>query len=509
MFKLRHLRYAAAGLALLSAAFAAPASAQDIDPSKTFTFGHSFSIPSLDPAKAKSASYNAFLYPVFDRLIYQDPEGKYQPMLAESWSFNDDNTVLTLKLRQGVVFHDGSPLDAAAAKANLDRMLTHPESTMAKRIAVIDTVEAKGAATLEIKLKGGAGGLLAELADIPGMIMSPASFDKPDMDRQPVGSGPYKVKSVNGSDSIEYQKFDEYWDPSVQKTAAVKIVGLTDDNTRLNALQTGAVDAALGREHLVDRMKASGAELLSEPWGSAAYQFVVNTSVAPFDNIDVRRGLNFAIDRDGISNGLLKGQCTPSVQPFSDSSWANDKTIKPAEVYPHDVAKAKELLEKGGVKDGFSFQASVVNISGFMAVAQAVQAQLAEVGVNMEIVALDAASYRTAFTSGQTQALLTTSIPAMDPSAYIVPDYLENSVNNPGKLKMAGVEAAYQDAIRETDQGKREAAFHVISQEILKEVPGVMMICMRPLIIGVNSKVVGLKIYSAGQLDFRNVGVAQ
>lgn len=499
------------GAAALGAALAAAGIAQaaDFDRAATFRYGHSFVVAALDPAITPSMAANAFLFPIFDRLVHQKIDGTYEPMLAASWEFSADNKKVTFKLRQGVRFHDGAAFDATAAKANLDRMLTLKNSTAARRLAMVKSVEAPAPDTLVVNVESGAGPLLGELSDIPGMMMSPASFDKADLDRNPVGSGPYRIKAINDGKSLVYERFDGYWDPNAAHTAILEIHGIADDNTRLNALVTGAVDAALGREHMVDRISNSGKTLLTEPWGSASYQLAVNTSKAPFDKKEVRQALNFAIDREAISKGLMRGTCSPSVQQFSETSWAYNPKIKASEVYPHNVAKAKELLAAAGVANGFTFTASSVNISGFMAVAQAVQNQLAAIGVKMEITSLDAASYRKEFTSGKADALVTTSIPAADPTAYVSPEVLKKSVDNPGGLELPAVEAAYRTAMDATDQPVRQKALQDLGSALIEGVPGVVKICMRPLIMGVDKKVQGLAIYSTGQLDFRGVGIAK
>src|SRR5690606_12811646 len=131
---------------------------------------------------------NIYLYPAYDRLTELTPDGEVIPMLAESWEFTDDDTVLRLDLRQDVVFHDGEPFNAEAVKANIERGQTLETSAVKPDLASIEEVVVVDDYTVELHLSSPGSSLPALLSDRAGMMISPGAFDNPDIDLMPVGA---------------------------------------------------------------------------------------------------------------------------------------------------------------------------------------------------------------------------------------------------------------------------------------------------------------------------------
>ena len=168
---------------------------------------------SLDPMTGRAGSDHIALYPIFDRLVDWEPDTfRPRPGLAESWHFPDPRS-LVLHLRQGVVFHDGTPMDAAAVKANLDRMLTHPRSNLRGDLESVASVEVIDPGHVLLKLKYPDTALPLILSDRAGMMASPASFaNGADIDRRPVGAGPMQFVRWDDGDKIVMRRNPRcYW----------------------------------------------------------------------------------------------------------------------------------------------------------------------------------------------------------------------------------------------------------------------------------------------------------
>src|ERR1700730_4004254 len=149
-----------------------------------------------DPAKPPTCAGEFWtLQLVYARLIDLTPDFKLAPMLADSWKFSADGSTLTVSLHKGVKFHDGSPFNAQAVKANLDRVVTDPKSTQKLELASVSSVDVVDESTVRINVKPGTGyELPIKLSGCPGIIVTPPSFGKPALDQSGDGLGPYVVK---------------------------------------------------------------------------------------------------------------------------------------------------------------------------------------------------------------------------------------------------------------------------------------------------------------------------
>ena len=179
-----------------------------------------------------------------DKLIDIDPKLHFVPQLATSWTFSEDNKTLTFKLREDALFHDGSKFDAAAAKANLDRAMTLPDSLRRGELGSVAKVEAPDAATLVLTLKQPDATLLAQLSDRAGMMLSPKTFgdDVAAVGRKPVCSGPYKFVERIQNDRIVLDKFDQYYDAKDYAFKRLTFLPIPDTTVRLSNLRAGDLD---------------------------------------------------------------------------------------------------------------------------------------------------------------------------------------------------------------------------------------------------------------------------
>ena len=267
----------------------------------------------LDPTTGGSGSDHSFLYPIFDTLIDFEPATlKALPGLAESWS-NPDPTTLVLNIRAGVTFHDGTPLDPAAVKFNLDRART--DSALQHQGRPGDrrrSVEAMAPQQVAIKLKQPDSALLLILSDRAGMMVELARGAMQELgkeyDRKPVGCGPMKFVSWNDNEKVTYTRYDKYWKPAQSHLDGLEMNVIPEINTALRAVVANQNDFVYflspQQKQLVDRAKN-----LTAISGPTLYCVIVflNFAKPPIDNPKVRHALNLATDRESFAKATMAG----------------------------------------------------------------------------------------------------------------------------------------------------------------------------------------------------------
>lgn len=427
-------------------------------------FGYSTGTTSFDPARSTTGGDRVFLFPVYDRLIRLTNTGEPRPMLASKWDFKDNGKTLVLTLNRKARFHDGAPLDAAAVKANLDRFMTMPESTQKAVLGAIAEIRVADASRVEIRCKVGCGGLLQTLGDTAGMMVSPKAFNNPDLGRAPVGAGPYVLTEYRTGSRAVYAPAKGYYDPNNQKLGGLELYVFPDDATRLNALRSGQLDMTFLRPYQVEEAQAAGLNV-SRNKSAIWYYMGINMTRSKFADVRVRQALNYAVDKKKITESLLKGYCIPSDQPFPPGVLGHASKT-PTIAYPYDPQKAKQLLAAAGLPNGFEFDAMVVIPPFFVQIAEAIQAELANVGVKMNVQPAPIPQVNsTYFAKGGADAYVGLNLGQSDPSATVANLYLKNGFFNPSRFSTPEIEAAYRKTVEQVDDTARQAAFEAVMKD--------------------------------------------
>jgi peptide/nickel transport system substrate-binding protein len=430
--------------------------------------GYTTGPSSLDPARATSGGDRVFLLQAYDRLIRLTNAAEPQPMLATKWEFVKNGTGLVLTLRQGVKFHDGTPFDAQAVKANIDRYRTMEGSTQRAVLSAVTDVQVLDASRVEIQCKNGCGGLTQTLGDNPGMMVSPKAFGNADLGTKPIGAGPYTVTEYRPGARVVYAPVPGYYDPANQKLGGIEITVLPDDTTRLNALRSGQLDMTFLRPYQVDEAKAAKLNLVGNR-GAIWYYMGMNMNRSKFSDVRVRQALNHAIDKRRITESLLKGYCTPSDQPFREGLLGYARQT-PKIMYEYDPGKAKKLLAEAGLGSGFEFDAQVWNIPLFVQIAEVMQAQLAQVGVKMNVQAAPVPQVMgTYFGKQAVDAFVGGNLGSSDPSATVANLYLPTGFFNPSKFSTPAIQEAYTRTVRNPDNAERQKGFEVLVKSALEQ----------------------------------------
>ncbi|MDY4378225.1 glutathione ABC transporter substrate-binding protein GsiB [Pectobacterium brasiliense] len=346
---------------------------------------------SLDPYDANDSLSQTVAKSFYQGLFGFDKEMKLVNVLADSYDVSPDGLTYTVKLHPGVKFHDGTVFNAAAVKVNLDRA-SNPDNRLKRYnlFKMIDKTEAVDDLTVKITLKTPFSAFVNNLAHPAAVMISPAALKQygKDIGFHPVGTGPYRFVTWNQTDFVKVEKFNGYWKAGLPKLDSITWRPVVDNNTRAALLQTGEAQFAypIPFEQAKVLEKNDKLALVASP--SILHRYIsMNVTQKPFDNPKVREALNYAINKEALIKVAFSGYATPAEGPLPSSI---DYSVK-YHPWPYDPAKARELLKEAGYPDGFTTTLwSSHNHSTAQKVLQFTQQQLAQVGVKVQVTAMDA-----------------------------------------------------------------------------------------------------------------------
>lgn len=331
---------------------------------------------------AEYGNRSPFFQAVFDTLLQKNGAGEIEPWLATDWEYNEDNTVLTLTLRDDVEFTDGTPLDAEAVVASLERFRdgTAPQAaTLAgKEFAATD------ATTVTITQPAPDPSLVNLLSIAPGLIQAPSTFDDPDSVTEPIGSGPYVLDTaatVTGTTYV-YTANPDYWNPDVVKYDNLTINVIEDPTATLNALKAGEANGAkIVNNDTIPEIEASGWTIESNELDFQGLLLFdrAGTMAPELADVNVRKAINMAFDREALLEALQAGYGTVTEQVFPTTSVGYDEALD--STYEYDPEGAKELLAEAGYPDGFTL--NMMSTPAFQTTFDLVAQQLADIGITV------------------------------------------------------------------------------------------------------------------------------
>ncbi len=383
-------------------------SAADSKSGGVLVFGRSNDAVSLDPGCEDDGES---FYPI--RHIYQglvsfkagttEPE----PCLAESWDVTEGGLVYTFHLREGVKFSDGTDMNADAVVFSFERQFKEDNPAFSQgpwkywgymdMDNIIDSVVAVDDLTVKMTLKKVEAPLLNNLCMEFASIVSPAASDKygDDFRNNPVGTGPFMLASWTKGDSIVVERNPYYWGEGIHLDRIIFKV-IPDATARWLALQKGEVDVIdLPSPEDLDAIRANADVDLVSGAGLNVGYLALNTAKKPFDNKLVRQAINYAINKEDIIKGVYGDSGQAAKNPIPPTMWGYNDDIVP---YEYNPAKAKELLAEAGYPNGFDTELWAMPVvrsynPNAKKMAEIMQAQLKEVGINCDIVSYEWGTY--------------------------------------------------------------------------------------------------------------------
>jgi peptide/nickel transport system substrate-binding protein len=391
------------GLAAAAAAGLAPAFAQPAKAGGTLVYATGVDAQTLDPQFITDIPTFRVAGAIYEALTAQDENGKIIPGLASSWSVSDDKRTWTFKLRPNVFFHDGTPFNAQAVKFTFDR-IANP-ATGSPRKSSLDAVEAMAVVddlTFRITTKAPFAPLLAQLSAYNLYILSPTQVQKEgaNFKRAPAGTGPFKFHSWQPGERLTVVRNDKYWGEK-PRLDGVEFRVVPEDSARTLLLLGGQVDVISGLPSvMVKRMQTLDKVKVVRKTGYRTIFLGMNLAVKPFDDLRVRQAVAYAVNKQALVQGVMSGVGTLGGSFESSVIQGSDKSLQP---YPFDVAKAKKLLADAGYPNGFATDffvpTGLYNMDRQLG--EAIQGQLAAVGIKANIVAPEISAYLNTLTQAK------------------------------------------------------------------------------------------------------------
>jgi peptide/nickel transport system substrate-binding protein len=479
----------------------------------------------MDPQGAANSGLNLVLPYLFDTLVTRQKDGKYAGLLAESWEVTPDGKSVTMKLRTGVKFHDGTPLNAAAVAFTFDRFKTvGDKSPIAGNVKDISKVEAVDEQTVKFSFDKPNASFWSTIAMPYMAILSPTAVKAAgdDMSSKPVGTGPFKLGEWKRGVGITLVRNPDYsWGPSeVENRGAVKLDKLVfkvipDAGTQMSALQSGDVDVIFITEpsQLATLSQDKGVHVEPVNLDSLVY-LGYNCAKPPFNEVKVRQALSYAVNKQEIVKTALAGLGIEAGLPLPPSLLGYNKELA-SFGQGYDLSRAKALLGEAGFTQGTdgSWQRDGKKLTGRLltstrspneSIATVLQSQLKAIGVPVEIQQLDSSAVMKASTEGGFDLLLW-RYDWNDPDALNI--YLSSSrIRQTNRVFYSNpqVDALFEKGLREMDTAKRGLVYENAQKLILADAPWQPLYYPMEGMVSRN-RVQGLKIGSLGRMLVNDV----
>ncbi len=502
------------------ALWVAPVAAQ---PAGTLVVGLVAEPVNLDPPQVTDLNSNRVGRRIVETLVtFPEESTQIVPGLAESWTISKDGLQYTFKLRRGITFHDGTPLNAEAVKFSIERQINpnHPAYKLGKYpfanffFGNVKAVEVLSEERVAFLLNEARASFIAVLAQGAASIVSPTAVMKwgPDYPTHPVGTGPFRFASWDRGQRVVLEKNPTYWKYPV-KVERVIYRPIVEDQARLTELLTGTLDVIVGvPADFVSQLEQNAKITLLKQVGAHVWYLGMNNQKKPFDDKRVRQALNYAVNKDAIVKDVLKGTGAASRGPVLPGTWGADPALK---AYPYDPERAKKLLAEAGYPSGFSTTLWVPESGSGMqapvAMSTVMQSNLKAVGVNVSLQTMEWGAYLAKLrTKEQELFALSWMAGTEDPDMVMYP-LLHSSQWTPvgpnrALYKNARFDSLLQQARLTTDQAKRAQLYREAQRVLVDDAPWVF-VDHEIQIAALSKRVQGFKLHPSFDLRVETISL--
>lgn len=326
----------------------------------------------------------------FDRLTAYDADGNIRPYLAEAIESNEDFTEYTITLREGVMFHDGTPLDAEALKIHFENMVASP--IWGPSITPVDTLEVVDDLNLNVVMSSPFSTFPHVLSAQPGFVAAPSQYEDEDGQRNPVGTGPFVFDEWVPEDHLTVRANPDYWREGYPLLDGIEFRPIPDSTERRRALETGDLDImeTNAAADIADLEESGDYRVYLDSEGETTEMTaMLNAARLPFEDPIARQAVAHAIDREAIATDVYGGRFDPANGPFRPGSpWYQEDVAYPG----YDPERAQELAEEYEAEHGEPIAYTIeVSTDPFeLKVAQAVKEQSEAVGMQVEVASVPA-----------------------------------------------------------------------------------------------------------------------
>jgi ABC-type transport system substrate-binding protein len=450
-----------------------------------------------DPITSTAGTDVTALSLVYSGLTKMDTKGRPAPDLASAWAWSRNGRTLTFTLRPGLVFSDGTKLDAKAVKQNLLRGRDDQKSLIAPQLASIASVATPNATTVRIKLKHQDYDLPRVLAGKTGEVVSPKAFtsNPGGLSTQPVGSGPFKLTNLVSGSSATLIRNPTYWNSKQILLSELDLRVIANPQTVVASLKTGDINMAwLGTNTVIPALQGQSGISIDVVPSLRAYSIEVNQAMAPFQNFKVVQAVNYAIDRQAIIKTVLGNIGKVSYQAFPRGYVGYSQEV--ANLYPYNPAKARQLLAQAGFSGGKgpSFAITYFDYGSFKALAQQLQAQLNAVGFNTTLTVLPLAQAAQAVYVDHSVAFNPNGISGREsPLQMLQVQYAKDGLLNPCRCAPTKLSNAFDAVAKVPTDSEEYPGLLQQATAIAAKTSANVFIATQPWVYARSSKIQGLQ----------------
>ncbi len=438
--------------------------------------GLSSDVVTLDPLKSSALVDRQVMFNMYDTLVQSNAQNVIEPGLATSWTYSSP-TQLIFTLRTGVTFQDGTPFNADAVVFNINRILSTLSSPRHSEISVVQSVTAIDTSHVQFTLKRPFAPLLATLTDRAGMILSPTAVQKLGAnlsnDATGAGSGPFQFVEWIKGDHLTLKRNPHYWQKDSQGNAlpylqSIRYRPITNGSVMFTNLETSTINAADSIDpNDIANAQSNSSLVYKQAAGLSFFGIMLNTKVAPLDNVHVRRAIEWGVNRQEILTSVLKNVGTVAQGPIPPSSWAFDNTFAP---YSYDVTKAKAELAQAGDANGVTITMIIPSGSPLNTQeAQFLQSELQPAGITVNIKQETFATLLSDTDTHHFQAALLGWSGRIDPDGNMYAWFHTGGGFNSMQYSNPQVDTLLDNARATSDQAQRTTDYQQAQQMILQD----------------------------------------
>ena len=349
---------------------------------KAITLGMTMDIPGLS-VKMQPSYQGWFADSVWDTLLICDETVTPSAQLVEEWSYNDEQSVATIKLRDGVTFSDGTALDTQDVKATLEMGAEVNTRFQNMTFDIVDD--------LNMTLTWPSPQPNLDMLLCEPQITSSEAIASGNLDSEVVGSGPYLYDAAASTVGSQYTvtRNPDYWgDASMYPYDRITFKVFTNETAALNALKTNQIDGTLTSAATVEEAQSAGLNVITMRGNTTRLLITDHNGekVEALGDKRVRQAMNMVFDREAVANDLYRGYADPAFQIFRPGTDAYDENLE--DPYPYDVDKAKSLMKEAGYEDGFTLQIPFLEGQNLDLLMPYVTEQLGKINITVEQVNL-------------------------------------------------------------------------------------------------------------------------
>ncbi len=430
-----------------------------------------FNPAAIDPMTGRNLPDFDTLYQIFDALIDFEPSTlALRPGLAKSWKFTDPKT-LVLELESGVMFHDGTPFNPEAVVINTERYKNDPRSNVKSDLSTVDKVEITGPNQVTYRLNRPNAGLPVMLTNRIGLMVSPKLIKEggANLDRQAVGTGPFKFVEWQDNASIKLVKNDKYWKQGLPYLDGIEIKIINELNTGARTVISGEADLALNlqppQKAIAER--ARGVEVHVMP-SLVFYGVFLNYAKPPLDDVRVRQAMNYALNREEFNKVITLGLGEASSVILPKSHWACDPAT--ASYYNYDPEKAKKLLAEAGHPNGLEIESFGWADQLAMQRQELLMSQMARVGIRIKLTPVQPAQAMQNFMMEKKGSMHISPAGGFpDPSLAYEQLFGKDALRNAGKVELPGFRELLDATMEAQDEATRKVAFAKLQKFVTEQ----------------------------------------